>query len=60
MLKAEPPADVQEAALGALGTRGSSACIGVMQSSSALGTDAGCPFRSTGEMLTKLGMEEQL
>lgn len=43
MLKAEPPADMQEAAPRALGIRGSGACVGAMQSSSALGTDTGCP-----------------
>lgn len=42
-LKAEPPADMQEAALRALGTRGGGACVGAMQSSSALGADTGCP-----------------
>lgn len=37
MLRAEPTADTP----GAQGTRGSGACVGAMQSSSALGTDTG-------------------
>lgn len=41
VLKAEPTAD--QAAPGALGTRGTGACVEAMKSSSALGTDTGCP-----------------
>lgn len=57
MLKAEPTAD--QAAPRALGTRGSGTSVGAMQNSRALGTDR-LSLRSTGEVLTKLSIGEQL
>lgn len=54
MFKAEQTAD--QAAPRAVGTRGSSACVGAMQST---GDRHRLSLRSTGEVLIELGMEEQ-
>lgn len=53
MFKAERTAD--QAAPRAVGTRGSSACVGAMQSSSALGTDTGCPSGALEKCLSNQG-----